>query len=183
MARIETVEMERVVGPAKALLDEVNKGFGMVPNLMRTLAHSPAALQAYMTFLKTLGGGKLSGALREQIAITVANENACQYCAAGHTALGKRFGLDAAELRRNLEGESTDPKVEAALQFAQAVVARRGQVTDKQLECVRQAGYGDGEIVEIIGTVVLTIFSNYVVHVADIELDFPAVDLATPAAV
>ncbi len=183
MARIEPIDIELAEGKAKTLLENVGKGFGMVPNLMRTLAQSPAVLEAHLGFLKALGGGSLSAALREQIAVTVANENACEYCAAGHTALGKKFGVDATELKRNLRAQSRDPKVEAALQFAQAVVVRQGWVTDDELQRVREAGYSDGEVNEIIATVAITIFTTYFNHVAGTEVDFPAVELATAAPV
>lgn len=42
---------------------------------------------------------------------------------------------------------------------------------------MRAAGYGDGEIGEIIGAVALNIFTNYFNSVARTEVDFPAVDL------
>lgn len=182
MARIQPIDLDQTHGKAKALLENVNKALGMVPNLMRTLAHSPAALEAYLGFGKALGGGTLSAKLREQIALTVANANACEYCASAHTALGARFGLDVTELKRNLQALSSDPKVEAALQFARAVVVRQGWVTDDELHRVRQAGYSDGEINEIIATTAITIFSTYFNHVAETEVDFPAVELATAAA-
>ena len=182
MARIQPIDLDQAEGKAKALLENVSKALGMVPNLMRTLAHSAAALEAYLGFGKALHGGLLSAVLREQIALTVANANACEYCASAHAALGKRFGLDATELKRNLQALSSDPKVEAALQFVRAVVVRQGWVTDDELQRVRQAGFSDGEINEIIATTAITIFSTYFNHVAETEVDFPAVELAAAAA-
>ncbi len=183
MPRIKPIDIDRADGKAKFLLENVNKALGMTPNLMRTLAHSPAALEAYLGFGKALGGGSLSAKLREQIALTAANANACEYCASAHTALGKKSGFDAAELKRNLQASSRDPKVEAALQFARAVVVRQGWVTDEELERVRKAGYSDGEINEIIATTAITIFSNYFNHVAETEVDFPVVEVGEPATV
>ena len=69
MARIQPVEIEHTDGKTKRMLENVSKSLGMVPNLMRTLAHSPAALEAYFAFGKALGGGSLSARLREQIAL------------------------------------------------------------------------------------------------------------------
>ncbi len=183
MARIQPIDIDQADGTAQCMLENVNKALGMVPNLMRTLAHSPAALEAYLGFGKALGGGALSAKLREQIALTAANVNACEYCASAHTALGKKFGLDASELKRNLQASSRDPKVEAALQFARAVVVRQGWVTDEELERVREAGYSDGEINEIIAATAITIFSNYFNHVAETEVDFPVVEVGEPATV
>ena len=55
MPRIQPIERDQTNGKAKILLDGVQKTFGMTPNLMRTLAHSPAALEAYLAFGKALG--------------------------------------------------------------------------------------------------------------------------------
>ncbi len=86
-------------------------------------------------------------------------------------------------MERNLKAASRDPKVEAALRFARAVVARRGRVTDEEWAGVRMAGYGDGEITEIIATVAITMFSNYFNHVANTEIDFPVAKVGQPVAV
>ena len=51
--------------------------------------------------------------------------------------------------------------VAAALQFAAKVVEHRGRVSDEDVEDLREAGYEDGEIAEVIGHTALNIFSNY----------------------
>ena len=113
----------------------------------------------------------------------MANVNECNYCKAAHTAVGKMFGLDVAELRGALIGNSEDPKVEAALQFARSIVIRQGWVSDEEFQKVHEAGYSHGEIVEIVATTAINIFSNYFNHVAGTEVDFPAVEPGAPTAV
>ncbi len=139
-------------------------------------------LDAYLGFGKALSGGKLRASLREQIALAVAGANGCAYCAAAHTALGKMHGLDSPELAANLDGRASDPVVAAALDFALAIVDKRGWVDDADLARVRAAGYGEGEIAEILATVALNLFSTYFNHVAETEVDFPSVALDAKAA-
>ena len=182
MPRIQPIDPAQAEGKAKALLDGVHKTLGMTPNLMRTMANSPAVLDAYLGFGKALAGGSLSARLREQIALAVAGANGCEYCAAAHTALGKMLGLDSAELAANLEARASDPATAATLRFARVIVLERGWVDDVELARVREAGYGEGEIAEIVAAVALNIFSNYFNHVAESEVDFPPVALATKAA-
>ncbi len=98
--------------------------------------------------------------IREQIALAVANRNGCQYCASAHAMLGKQAGLSEDDIRSGLGGEAGDPQENAALRFAVAIVERRGQVRDRDLEAVRNAGLDDGEIVEIIAHVVLNTFTK-----------------------
>ena len=176
MQRLPAVQPESATGKAKELLDGVQAKFGMIPNLMRTMANSPAVLQAYLDFTSALSSGALSAKLREQIALTVSEtNNNCDYCLAAHSAVGKMVGLSEEEVLDSRESISTDNKVETALRFARQLVENRGWVTDEDLSRVRDAGYDDGEIAEIVANVALINFSNYLDHVAETELDFPPV--------
>ena len=175
MPRLTAIEPATAEGKAKALLDGAQKALGATPNLIRTLANAPAALQAYLGFGQALAGGGLSAQTREAIALTVAGANGCDYCASAHSAIGRRLGLDDAELARNLRGGSADADRDAALRFARAVVEKRGSVSDDDLRQIRAAGHGDGAITEIVAAVAFNTFSNYFDHVAKPEVDFPFV--------
>lgn len=180
MPRFEAINPEQADGKAGQLLQGVQKKLGMVPNLMRTFANSPAALEAYLGFSTALSKGALSGKLREQIALAVSEANGCNYCLAAHSAIGKMLGLTEQDIRDNRRGESPDRKVEAALRFAGQVVEKRGWVTDEDVGQARAAGYGDGEIVEIISNVAFSILTNYFNHAAQADVDFPAVEAGAP---
>lgn len=176
MSRLHAVDPATAEGKQKALFDGVQKKLGGVPNLLRTLGAAPAALESYLGFSQTLGGGSLDAKTRESIALAVAGENACDYCASAHTAIGGSLGMAAEELAANLRGAAGDAKVEAALTFAKAVTAKRGLVSDEDIAALRQAGYDDAATVEIVANVALNLFTNYVNHVAQTEIDFPKVD-------
>jgi uncharacterized peroxidase-related enzyme len=145
-----------------------------VPNLIATMANSPAVATAYLGLSQALSTGSLSARLREQIALAVAESNGCGYCLAAHTALGKGAGLSKQETCDARRAASHDAREQAPLDFARTVVADRGVVDDADVEQVRQAGYTDGEIGEIVANVALNLFTNYFNHVAETEIDFPA---------
>ncbi len=175
MPRLNPIDPARAEGKAKKLLEGVHKTLGMTPNLMRTMANSPAVLDAYLSFVKALSGGSLSAQTREQIALAVAGANGCDYCASAHTAAGRGLGVEDSELALNLQGQSSDRKFAAALAFAHAILASEGWVSDEDIALVRAAGYDDGAIVEIVANVAANIFSNYFDHIAETEIDFPLV--------
>ena len=183
MPRINPVTDASAPDKSRPMLQNLRKALGGVPNILATLANSPAALQAYLGFGQALSGSKLSNAAREQIAVAIAGENSCGYCASAHTALGGKAGLAADELARNLRGESADPRTQAALDFARAVVIKRGHIADADLAAARQAGYGDDEIIDIIAVVAINIFTNYFNHIAGTEIDFPHVHVPEPATI
>lgn len=174
MPRIQPVRIETAEPKTAELLSGVKKKLGMVPNLISTMAQSPATANAYLGFSQTLASGVLSAKLREQIALTVGQANECGYCIAAHCAIGQKAGLSVTEVAQARHGTAADEKTKAALAFARKLVDDRGRVTDADLEQVRHAGYGDGEINEIVANVALNIFTNYFNRVADTEIDFPA---------
>ena len=173
MTRLPAIEPERASAQVRPFYDALTDRFGMVPNLARTLANSPAALKGYLAFGESLEDGVLSSRLREQIALTVSEANGCGYCVAAHCAIGQTVGLSDGELTDARRASSPDSRVEAALQFARQLVDKRGRVSDDDLNHVRRAGYGDAEIAEIVAVVAWKSFANYLNHVAETEIDFP----------
>ena len=83
---------------------------GSTPNIFTTLAHSPAALNYCLSAGAALNNTAISAVLREQLSLTVAGANACDYCASAHTALGKMQKISEAEVAHNLHGKSADAK-------------------------------------------------------------------------
>jgi uncharacterized peroxidase-related enzyme len=161
---------------AQPLLEAVKKQLGSVPNLFRLVATSPAALEGYLGLNGALARGTLDPRTRERIALTVAELNGCDYCLSAHTYLGKHVAkLDDAELAANRDGASTDARASAALRFAGKVVRERGHVSDGDVRAVKDAGYTDAEVLEIVLHVALNTLTNYVNEVAKTEIDFPVV--------
>ena len=175
MPVITALNPQTTTGKSKTLFDAVQTKLGMVPNMMRTMGHAPAVLEGYLSFSGALAGGTLSAKLREQIALTVAGKNECDYCASAHTVLGKKAGLDEKEIPLNLDGKATDAKSQAVLDFTLKVVEKRGQVSDADVKAIKEAGFSETEVVEMVAVIALNIFTNYFNHVADTEIDFPVV--------
>jgi uncharacterized peroxidase-related enzyme len=175
MSRIPPVDRNTTNDSVRRNFDAVQKQLGVVPNMMRTMAQSPSVLEGYLGFGAALRRGRLPVALHEQIALAVAETNSCDYCLSAHTALGLGAGLSNDELAASREARASDPKAAAALQFARAVVDRRGDVRDQDLARVRTAGYTDGEIAEVIAHVALNVFTNYFNRAAQTDIDFPLV--------
>ncbi len=176
MTRIQPVTNPE--GQAAELYEAVTSQLGMVPNIFKTFANSPAVLEGFLSMNGALSKGMLTPALREQIALAVAGANGCDYCASAHTAIGKGAGVSADELVTSVNGQSSDSKAQAALTFALSVVKNHGNVSDAELQAVRDAGYSEGEVVEIITHVGVNIFTNYFNHIAATEIDFPVVSTA-----
>lgn len=181
MSRIPLVNPADTTAERQAILSEIHAAFGATPNMFRAVANSPAALKSMWGAFGALGGGALPARLGEQVAVAIANRNACEYCLAAHTVLGRKAGASAQEMSEAQAGRSDDPKTAAALRFALAVVERRGQVEAAEVEALRAAGFDDGEIVELLAHVALNLFTNYVNVALAVPVDFPGVRLRAAA--
>lgn len=173
MSRLNQIAPESATGRAKELLDAVKGKLGLVPNMTRAMANSPATLQGYLQLSGALGQGTLPAKTREQIALAVAQTNGCDYCLAAHTAIGKMTGLTIDQIRDSRQGTSVDPKVDALLHFTRAVLDSKGRVSEAALRTVRAAGYDDGAIAEVVANLALNLFTNYFNQVAGTDIDFP----------
>jgi len=180
-SRVPLVSATDTPAASRATLDAVHGAFGATPNMFRVVANSPAALQAMWGFFGALGGGGIPAKLGEQIAVAVADRNACDYCLAAHTALGRKAGASSAEMSAAQAGESADPATAAALRFALKLVEQRGQVNDADVASLRAAGFDDGQVVEILAHVALNLFTNYVNVAFAVPVDFPGVKLRSAA--
>jgi uncharacterized peroxidase-related enzyme len=168
--------IEQSPAASQPLLQAVKQQLGVAPNLFRLLATSPAALQGFLDLSGALSKGQLSAATRGRIALAVAESNGCDYCLSAHTYLGKNLiKLSDEEMTANRDGRSSEPKAAAAVRFAKDIVRARGHVTDGDLRLIREAGYNDAEIIEIVLHVALNTLTNYVNVVAKTEIDFPVV--------
>ncbi len=175
MSRIPVPSLDAVPAESKPLLDAVQKQLGIVPNSFRVLGLSPVVLQSFLGQNAALGK-TLDLKTRERIAIAVAQVNGCDYCLSAHSYLAANMAkLDAAEIAHNRQGGSGDPKANAAVAFAVAITENRGHVSDGDFAAVRDAGFSDRQIVEIVAIVAENVFTNLLNTVTGIEIDFPVV--------
>jgi uncharacterized peroxidase-related enzyme len=180
MSRIKQLDPETATGRAQELLGAVKGKLGLVPNMTRAMASAPVVLDGYVQFSGALSKGTLPAKVREQIALTVAQVNGCDYCLSAHSTIGKMVGLTAEQIRDSRLGTAVDPRTDALLRFARKVVETRGWVSDADLADVREAGFDDSVIAEVVAHVALNVFTNYFNNVAETDIDFPRAEALHP---
>lgn len=176
MSRISIPTVDNSVEASKPFLAAVHKQLGVVPNLMKLVGHSPAALEGYLSLNGALGKGALNVQLRERIALAIAEYNGCDYCLSAHSYLASHAAkLSSVEVEAARAGRSEDARTEAALQFALRVVQSRGRVSDADVATVRLAGFDESAVIEIVANVAVNVLTNYINNVALTDIDFPVV--------
>ena len=182
MSRLAIPTIDTAPEASKPLLAAVKQQLGVVPNLMKLVGHSAAALEGYLSLNGALAKGKLDVKLRERLALGVAEFNGCDYCLSAHSYLGANVAkLNQSELDAARDFRSEDARADAALRFARRVAESHGRVSDTELATLRAAGFDEAGVIEIVVNVALNVLTNYVNNVAQTDIDFPKVG-AKPAA-
>ena len=181
MSRINVVTPEQANSEQSDLYAAIQGQLGVVPNFLKVFAHSPDALRAFLGLHTIANAGQLDPLIRESIALAVAEQNECQYCVSAHTAIGRKVGLSSEEIAANRAGDSTDSTAAEAVKFAQALVRNNGEISHSEFLAVRNAGYTDAQIVEIITHVGMNLLTNILGKASEVDIDFPKIELK-PAA-
>jgi uncharacterized peroxidase-related enzyme len=181
MPRIAIPKREDAPAESKPILDNVDKMLGFVPNLHRLMSISPNALSGWATLMGSLAK-TLDVKTRDGMALAVSEADGCDYCLAAHSFIaGNLAKVPADEIELNREGRSSDPKRQAAVAFAKALIETRGKVSDAQFAAVRDAGWTDANIVEMIALTAQFLLTNFMNNAVQTPIDFPKVSPAKAA--
>lgn len=172
MTDFQTHTVETAPDAAKPLLQNAEKAFGFIPNLLGTMAEAPAVLEGYMTLSGIFAKSDLSETERQIILMTNNVLNGCTYCMAAHTTIAQKSGVPA-DVIETLRTSTpiADGKLEALRVFAIAVNESRGRLTDGQVSALLAAGYTRQTMLEVVLGTTLKVLSNYTNHIAETPVD------------
>ena len=175
---IAPIQPETATGVAKELLDQVQQSLGLVPEMTKVMANSPALLKSYLALNGAVSTGSIPAAVRERLAIATAQRNGCEYCLSAHTYIGENIAkVPAAELAAARKAESSDPHVQALLELSDEIASNAGDVSEESLSKARAAGVTDREIGELVANLALNVLTNYFNVLAGVKNDWPVVTL------
>lgn len=181
MSRINVIEKATANPEQLELLNAIERELGIVPNFLKVFANSPVALRAFLGLHGVANAGDLDTPTRERIALALAQQNSCEYCLSAHIAIGRKSGLSGQEIQNARVGTSEDIKAAAIVNFANALMEKRGEVSTGEILKVRNAGVSDAELVEVITHVGMNFLTNVLGKVSQVEIDFPKVELKLAA--
>ena len=95
--------------------------------------------------------------------MSIAVENRCTYCTAGHNMIGKAFFNSTEEDLQALRNESTlgTEKFDALRSFALAIYHNKGRVSDTALDEFLAQGYSKAQAVEVVANIAVKVLSNF----------------------
>jgi len=181
MSHIPLNDPSTTSGEHRQTFNQIKGAFGTVPNMFKAIGQSSAALESMWTSFVALGKGQINSQLGEQVAVFIANINRCEYCLAAHSMLGQNAGLSSSQLKDAQSGRSDDERTQAALDFVAKIVEQRAQLSEQDILKVKQAGFSDSEVAELVAHVALNIFTNHTNVALAVPVDFPQVPLIQAA--
>mgnify|MGYP001101927400 CR=1 FL=1 len=157
---------------SKPLLENSQKGFGMIPNLHGVMAESPAVLDAYQKLTGLFQQTSFTKTEQHVIWLAINYTNNCHYCMPAHTGLAYMDDVDESIVGALRDGKPIpDEKLEALRVFATAMVGKRGVVSESDVAAFHDAGYNQQHVLEVILGVSHKVLSNYINHVAQTPVD------------
>lgn len=177
METLRPIGPSQATGEAKALFDEILKRLPRVPNLLATLAHSPTVLGSYLAFTESFNS-QLPERLRDLISIAVAQVTGGDYILSFAHVLAKKEGISDEQVSAARLGESSDAKTAALLRFAAKAAREHGHISGDHLAALREAGYTEVELVDVLAYISFSIFRVYFTLMAQTAIDFPVVKSA-----
>jgi AhpD family alkylhydroperoxidase len=173
VTKINVPSREEVSPANQALFDNLKKGLGTVPNLYATLAHSENALASYLALQNAKSS--ITGKAREVVNLVVSEVNACEYCLAAHTVVGKMTGFTDAQVLEVRGGRASfDPKLDALAQLVKSIAVKRGQPDQRLVDAFFAAGWTKENLVDAIVTIGDKTVTNYLHGTTEVPVDFPA---------
>lgn len=159
---------------SKQFINNAQKQFGMVPNLIGLLAESPTAVETYETLSRLFQASSFTPVERNVVWLTIIYENECHYCMAAHTGIAKseKVGDDVIEALRN-DQPLSDPRLQSLREFTRSLVANRGWVDSEEVDEFLGAGFTKENVFDILVGISHKVLSNYSNHLAETPVDRP----------
>ena len=149
----------------QALYAAPREKLGFVPNVLRNFALRASHLLRWNEHYEELMKGEsgLSKAEREMIAVVVSVANDCRYCIAAHSAALRKLTKDPALADAIAADHTTapvEPRQRAMLDYARKLTLQVTEVTEADVERLREAGLADEDVMDVAEVTAMFNFTN-----------------------
>lgn len=172
MSRFAVHTKDSAPAESAPLLESAEQAFGFIPNLLGVFAESPATLEGYLSLSQLVDKSSLTPVERQVAILAISRFNECHYCVAAHSVIaGAQGASDAVVDAIRNDRPIDDARLEALRTFARRVVEKRGWVAENEIAEIRNAGFTNAQVLEVVLAAAMKTLSNYVNHLADTPLD------------
>ena len=159
---------------SKPALEQLQKAFGLVPNIAGAIANSPKLVNALVGVFQQVHSSSLTEQEIQIVLLTDAVVNSCTYAVAFHTALALQQQVSSAETDAIREHRTPSDKRFAALSsLAKALIEKRGHASEQELDSFIAAGFTKEQVFEVVAILAASTITNYAGTIADPPLEAP----------
>lgn len=157
---------------SKPALEQLQKAFGVLPNLPAVIANSPKLINSLVGLFGQVHSPGLSEVENQIVLLTDAVTNSSAYAVAFHTALALQQGVNAEEATAIRERRvPEDPRFAALSILAKTLIVKRGHLSEQELDAFLAAGFTKEQILEVIAVVAASTITNYAGTIANPPLE------------
>ncbi len=178
MAYFPIQEYDQVTNPSvKAVYEEIQTelGFGIVPNLFKSMAISPDFLEAnWKKFRSVILQGDVPRTIKEMIGIAISQANDSQYALQVHLHGLSALGISEEVLHTLVSDFANCPLPErekAVISFGLLAATKPQKLTDADYQHLQDLGLDQSEIFELIATANLFTEINHYTDAIALEID------------
>ena len=153
-SRVRLLARDQVTPEIGAVYDALLAARGVVPNMFKVLAHTPAIAPAVAGFLKPLlADGALRGWYKELVAVRVSQRNASEYAVRAHSISAGQKGATDEQISAvaNFEHGPFSPKEKLGFRLADKL-HEGGKAVDDNFFTELHANFMEPELVELFLT-------------------------------
>jgi uncharacterized peroxidase-related enzyme len=165
IARLHVPAEDEIPDEIKELWALPLEKLGFVPNVLRVFALRPQHLLKWWDYYDELlrGESGLTKTQREMIAVVVSSTNRCHYCIVSHSAALRKLTKDPAlsdQIASDYTAADLEPRERAMLDFAVKLTKASADMTDADVDALREAGWTDEDIFDIAQVAAMFNFTN-----------------------
>jgi len=160
MAFIKVVSPQQAQGRLAKIFKQIQAPDGQVDNVLQIHSLRPHTLQGHMAIYKAVlhhTGNQVPEWYLEAIGVLVSRLNGCVYCASHHgeglkrllKSEGRESDAYLQALQQQIPAEPFTPAEQLGLTYAGKLTLTPGLIDAADIEALREAGFDDGEILEL----------------------------------
>lgn len=159
---------------SKPALEQLQKAFGILPNLPAVIANSPKLINSLVGMFQQVHSPGLTEAENQIVLLTDAVVNSHKYAVAFHTTLALQQGVSPEDTGAIREQRVPRDKRFAALStLARTLIEKRGHLDEQELESFIAAGFTKEQVFEVVAIVAASTITNYAGTIAGPPLEDP----------
>jgi alkylhydroperoxidase family enzyme len=152
---------------SKPTLQGLKQKFGFLPNVLATMAESPVMLNGFVGSFGNFHSGSFNECEKQILLLTNAVVFQCPWTIAAHSTFALEDGVPEGDVQAIRAGKlPADPKYAALSTLTKALIEKKGNITETDIDRFTSSGYSQVQVFEVILGIGISTMTATVANVA-----------------